>query len=279
MTASIVTVEDLCLQYNQKQAGSRSDRYRCAQLARNAIGAVKIADLNVADLSRLRDERLGQGLSAQTIHHDINMLRRLIRVARTEWGAFHIPDHKETFALLRMPMIQGERDRRLRSGEWEALWKEADDVMRMGLVIAIETAMRRGEICALQWRMIDFDRRTISLPRQITKTRRDRKVPMSLPVTNYLAANRRDLGAVIGLTVSAFKQRWERLRARAAETCPSVASFRFHDLRHECLSRLAEAGWTLPKLRVMSGHADYRMLQRYINLRAEDLVAELDGSR
>ncbi len=65
------------------------------------------------------------------------------------------------------------------------------------------------------------------------------------------------IGTVFNLTSSALGQRWARVREKASEECSSVASLHFHDFRHECLSRLAQKGWTLPKLRVMSGHADF----------------------
>ena len=45
--------------------------------------------------------------------------------------------------------------------------------------LAIETAMRRNELTSLTWDMVDFDKRMISLPARITKTKRGRKIPMS----------------------------------------------------------------------------------------------------
>jgi len=55
-----------------------------------------------------------------------------------------------------------------------------------------------------------------------------------------------------------------------------VANFRFHDLRHEAVSRLVEAGLTDQQVSAISGHKSMQMLKRYTHLRAEDLVAELD---
>lgn len=55
-----------------------------------------------------------------------------------------------------------------------------------------------------------------------------------------------------------------------------MANFRFHDLRHEAVSRLVEAGLTDQQVSAISGHKSMQMLKRYTHLRAEDLVAELD---
>jgi integrase len=50
----------------------------------------------------------------------------------------------------------------------------------------------------------------------------------------------------------------------------------FHDLRHEAVSRLVEAGLSDQEVASISGHKSMQMLRRYTHLRAEDLVKKLD---
>lgn len=45
----------------------------------------------------------------------------------------------------------------------------------------------------------------------------------------------------------------------------------FHDLRHEATSRLFEAGLTIEKVALVTGHRDWKMLRRYTNLSPESL--------
>lgn len=52
--------------------------------------------------------------------------------------------------------------------------------------------------------------------------------------------------------------------------------FDFHDLRHEAVSRLVEAGLRDQEVATISGHKSMQMLKRYAHLRAEDLVTRLD---
>ena len=61
-----------------------------------------------------------------------------------------------------------------------------------------------------------------------------------------------------------------RLRSRAC-----LSDLRFHDLRHEAISRFLELGLNIPEVAVISGHKDPRMLFRYTHLRAEELVGRL----
>lgn len=55
-----------------------------------------------------------------------------------------------------------------------------------------------------------------------------------------------------------------------------LTNFRCHDLRHETVSQLVEAGVSGQEVAAISGHKSMQMLKRYTHLRAEDLVEKLD---
>jgi integrase len=67
---------------------------------------------------------------------------------------------------------------------------------------------------------------------------------------------------------NAARLAWERLRERAG-----VSDLRFHDLRHEAVSRFFELGLNVPEVAMISGHRDPRMLFRYTHPKPE-LVAQ-----
>jgi len=50
-----------------------------------------------------------------------------------------------------------------------------------------------------------------------------------------------------------------------------IADLTFHDLRHEGTTRLFEAGFRIEQVALVTGHRDWSMLRRYVQLRAEDL--------
>jgi integrase len=62
----------------------------------------------------------------------------------------------------------------------------------------------------------------------------------------------------------------KRLRRRAG-----VSGLRFHDLRHEAVSRFFEKGLNMPEVAAISGHRDPRMLMRYTHPKAEAIAAKL----
>ena len=68
-----------------------------------------------------------------------------------------------------------------------------------------------------------------------------------------------------------FNPIWTRIKKDAG-----APDFRFHDLRHEAVSRFVEAGLSDQEVAAISGHKSMQMLKRYTHLRAEDLVGKLD---
>lgn len=63
-------------------------------------------------------------------------------------------------------------------------------------------------------------------------------------------------------------------RAAALERA-DIAGLRFHDPRHEAVSRLVERGLSNQEVTAISGHKSMQMLRRYTHLRVEDLVDRL----
>ena len=72
--------------------------------------------------------------------------------------------------------------------------------------------------------------------------------------------------SVMAITGNAIRLAWERLKKKA-----EVTDLRFHDLRHEAISRFFEMGLSVPEVALISGHRDPRMLFRYTHLKAEEV--------
>ena len=106
----------------------------------------------------------------------------------------------------------------------------------------------------------------------LTKNGSSKEVPLSTKAAQVLAAQRQrnDTPSPFPVTPNGFRLAWERLRSRAC-----LSELRFHDLRHEAISRFFELGLNIPEVAVISGHKDPRMLFRYTHLRAVDLVNRL----
>ncbi|MDR8976064.1 site-specific integrase [Burkholderia multivorans] len=142
------------------------------------------------------------------------------------------------------------------------------------IVLALETAMRQGELLKLRWENIDLRTRIAHLP--ITKNGSKRDVPLSLRAVDALTRlGVQADGQVFEYTSDGFKSAWRALVRRVG-----IQDLHFHDLRHEAVSRLFELG-TLDMMEVatISGHKSMQMLKRYTHLKASNLVAKLDGKK
>ncbi len=64
-------------------------------------------------------------------------------------------------------------------------------------------------------------------------------------------------------------------RRPACVGAPKGTSLRFHDLRHEAVSRLFEKGLNMPEVAAISGHRDARMLMRYTHPKAAAIAVKL----
>lgn len=136
------------------------------------------------------------------------------------------------------------------------------------VLLALETAMRRGELLALRWEYVDLKRRVLHLPE--TKNGTSRDVPLSTKAVAVLEGLPRHItGRVFDTSETAITEGFQRAAKRAC-----IPDFRFHDLRHEATSRLAEK-LQMHELGKVTGHKSPRMLMRYYHPRAEDLAKKL----
>ena len=120
----------------------------------------------------------------------------------------------------------------------------------------------------MRWADVDLAGRTVHLP--TTKNGWPRTVPLSSRAAALLKAIPREGDVVFDVSGNAVRLAWERLRRRAG-----ISGLRFHDLRHEAVSRFFEMGLNVPEVALISGHRDPRMLFRYTHPKPELIAAKL----
>lgn len=245
---------------------------RLKQLARDALACRDLATLNSTDISAFRDRRL-QAVKPGTVRRDLALLSHIFEVARKEWG---FRTASNPVKDIRQPALQNARSRRLDPGEYQALLyaasKSRNPYVALIIRFAIETGLRRGELVDLSWSCVDLAQRIAQIP--VTKTGRPRAIPLTDEAVAILRVMSRKCSddRVFPVTANASKLSWQRIVKRAG-----LQDLRFHDLRHEAVSRFFELGLSLTEVALISGHRDPRMLFRYTHLRPESLVEKLRG--
>lgn len=135
--------------------------------------------------------------------------------------------------------------------------------------------MRRGELLNIRRSDLDLANGLLSIPE--TKTDIPRTIPLSekaVLILRSLQGTATD-DRLFPVSANAFRLAWERCKRRASKDKPGILDLRFHDLRHEAVSRFFELGLNVPEVAAISGHRDPRMLFRYTHLKPEDIVAKL----
>jgi integrase len=175
---------------------------------------------------------------------------------------------------------EDSRTRRLQAGEAERLALVAGGLHDI-ITAALETGCRRGELLTLQWHQIRLSPRAeVFLPATKTKTKRDRRVPISTVLRAVLDARRTDpagvalspdayvFGDEIGRPRRSIKTAW-RLTCRRAK----IVGLHFHDLRREAGSRWMDAGIPLATIQRWLGHANISQTSTYLgaSLGADEL--------
>jgi integrase len=276
--AETTTLDDLLDRYaksvSKKKKGAEAEGYRIRTWRADPLAKKSVASLKPADFAKWRDDRLAAGVAAATVRNDLAVVAHCLQVAIREWGIGTV----NPVRAISLPRQNNSRDRRLEGDEEARLMAALDSPAGdrsnpwIGPIvsIAIETAMRQGEILKLTWGDLDLARRVARL--SDTKNGQSRDVPLSPAAVAVFEAMARPIkggGAVFPTTASALKQSFMRACTRA-----KIVDLTFHDLRHEATSRLAEK-LALHELMKVTGHSDTRMLARYYHPRAEDLAKKL----
>jgi integrase len=194
----------------------------------------------------------------------------MFKIARDEWG---VPINEKLAASLRLKATDRKRNRRLRSEELDALLKSAkayrNPVLEKIIRFAVATGMRRGEILSIRREHVDVENRRLSIP--LTKNGYPRAIPLSRAALAILeTTNGPDI--VFPIKRDALRLAWDRIIRRA-----NIDDLRFHDLRHEAISRFFELGLTIPEVASISGHRDATMLFRYAHASETAVFAKLNA--
>lgn len=289
------TLGDLLLRYSNEvsphKKGGALEVLRIRKLCSDPIAALKVSALSGQSIAQYRDRRLAgdsktKPVSGSTVNRELTLLGHVLTVARKEW-AVHLDANP--VSMIRRPKENRARSRRLYHGEEERLLQELElsqrtaegfyeaggcrnEYVRPLVMLAIETAMRRGELLSLQWQDVHLADRFVRL--HDTKNGEARDVPLSTRAVSTLAElstrPRHISGRVFPISPEALKKAFVRACERAG-----IEDLHFHDLRHEATTRIAEKLDNILELSAVTGHKTVQMLKRYFHPRASDLARRL----
>ena len=251
--------------------GHDVERYRFLSLLERLGRTRSLVAITSKDIATLRTDRL-QRVSSGSVRRELNLLSSLFEIAKNEWGANNLSN---PVRAVKRPTDSTARDRRLTPAERDGLLSEAaklgNSQVHLAILIALETAMRQGEILNLRWNDVDSNRGTISV--RHTKNGHNRQVVISEQLSAHLLNTHRANDALFSLTASGLQQAFRKLARRL-----QMHDLRFHDLRHEAISTFFERGLTVPEVQLMSGHRTLDQLMRYAHATSQAIKSKINST-
>jgi len=248
--------------------GALQERYRLGVIEADKLASMNIKSITSAEVAAFRDRRLAR-VKPITARHDLCTLSAVFEHARLEWS-YAITNPVRG---IRKPSMGHGRERRLEGDEEQRLLAELHKCRSPWIaplfLFSIETACRRSEALKLQWADVDLSKRIAVL--RGTKNGDNRVIPLSGKAVKVLSALPRDLkGHVFPVPMPTVRSAFEYARERA-----NIKDLRWHDLRHEAVSRLHELGLSTVEVASISGHKTLACLARYSHMKVERLAAKL----
>lgn len=220
----------------------------------------------------------GGAVQPQTAGNDLAHLGSVLSIARPAWG-YEVSPHAMTDARtvlkkLGYKMKSRERDRRPAMDELDKYLEHFFEMQKRRpssinmpkvLAFALFSTRRQEEITRIRWADLDEERQAVKV--------RDMKNPgqkigndvwCHLPDEAWaiLQSMPRDRDEIFPYNSDSISAAWTR-----ASRFLDIDDLRFHDLRHEGVSRLFEMDWDIPRVASVSGHRDWNSLRRYTHLR------------
>lgn len=302
---AIVTLDQALLQY-MGAVHITDDDIGWLKMLRVPLGSRSLDRVTYAWAEEWVRELQVAGGAPSTIRKKVGALARcldwVVRRADTMLASNPLRMLPKRYATTATGRRDVERDRRLHDGEevritailnkakpedrQRALSLPHAEALKLMFILALETAMRMREMYTLTVDQVDIERRTIFLDK--TKNGSKRQVPLSSVAVAALTIHIANADNIVdGRLFSFWDGRIDAIGLRATSgrlsqqwACIFSAAkcdrLRFHDLRHEAVSRLFErTNLSDIEIATISGHSSTKMLMRYANLRGSDLAARM----
>lgn len=172
-----------------------------------------LSDVRRTHVRELIDSWKSRGYAIATINRRLTILLAVYSVAASHWGMAGL---ENPFSGSKLDGAT-ERSRRVSDAEIDAICAASSSpVLATFIRVAVETAMRRGELAQLEWSMIDLRTSVAHLPAAITKSRKARDVPLSPPTIEVLKGLRQKRETSAHLEATAKKNKRSRDVARTS---------------------------------------------------------------
>ncbi len=234
-----------------------------------------ITNIKPVKFAEYRDHRL-QSVKTSTVNKEFGILSVVYTKAIKEWGWCSV----NPISSIEKPKQPKHRNRLISDDEIEVIldilgYKEGEapttkkQEIAYLFLLAIESAMRQGELLSLTYDSVFLDRRFVHLDK--TKNGDTRDVPLTnraVYLFERIIENQNENKRLFTISSASTDVLFRKYRNKAG-----IRDLHFHDTRHEAITRLSKKLGVLELAR-MVGHRNISQLMTYYNETAESLASK-----
>lgn len=267
---------------------STFEKYKCIVCKHivPTFGDLHIKNLSVEDIQTFINRLLEKGLERSTINNIIVVLNMGLLYAEKEYDVL--------CPRAEFLKIQKKEMRVLSTDEQNKFVKyliDKNDIFGFGMLLALFTGMRIGELCALKWE--DVSDQAIKINKTMQRINKNiiilppktessvRTIPIPRYIRETVEKYRKDDGYVLQRENAKFTEpRLLQLKFKKyAEEC-DINDVGFHCLRHTFSTKCVESGFDIKTLSEILGHSDVKItLNKYVHSSMEQKMRNMEKIR
>lgn len=237
------------------------------------FGNFRLDQISNRDIEEYKALKIKSGLNPKSINNHLSCLRKCLNTA-SEWNIItNVPKIK----LLKVPPPQTFF---ITPEECDMLLQTAEGNWHDMILTVLRTGLRFGELIALKWSDIDFNRKILTVQRSIvrgkigsTKSNKNRIIPLAYDLSELLSSKTRTSEYIFtNENGQILKQNYCLKKISALAKLAGIRKIGWHALRHTFASHLANNGVIIQAVQQLLGHSDLKTTMRYAHLAPETLV-------
>ncbi|MDR7220378.1 tyrosine-type recombinase/integrase [Aminobacter aminovorans] len=246
----------------------------------------RCSQIGSAEIVEFAQEKLATGVEPQTVGNYLSHLGSIFSIARPAWKYPLDPQAMSDawIVLKKLGTVRKsrERDQRPTIEQLEALLTHFGErqtrrrtvvPMQKIVIFAIFSTRRQEEIIRIKWDDLDVPGKRVlvrDMKNPGEKVGNDVWCDLPQEALDVALSMPRLADEIFPYSTDAIGAAFTRacyLLGFSSSDAPAEKNLRFHDLRHDGVSRLFEMGLNIPHVAAVSGHRSWQSLKRYTHLR------------
>lgn len=260
----------------------------------NCIGNIKVKFITNEFIEQFIRKKSGDGkldgsggLSSKTVHDLLSILLQIIKYAEKKKYIINFNYdviHPKTY-ICELPVLNVSEQNNLIDYVLKNL-----DTCKLGVLIALYTGIRLGELCALTWQDVDFETGTLRINKTLQRikntddfetaktkviidTPKSQKSVRNIPIPSFFIDILKSYSLkydydsyILSGTSKYVEPRIYQTKFKKYLKEADISDTNFHALRHTFATRAVEQGFDIKSLSEILGHSSVRFtLERYVH--------------